>query len=287
MLDGFFFLAGLEVEIDAAVVIFAEFGVQRGEEFAERFAVPGHQFREEQSGDGGVAFGKIEAGADAAAFFAADQDVLLEHELADVFEADGDFVELAAEFGGELVDELGDGESFGDVAGEIAGSGEVPDEQGENLVRIDERAVAIDGADAVAVAVGAEAGVVFSGAHGLAQRVDVRLDGFGMDAAEARIARAANFVAGDAVAAEKFEEQAGGGAVHGVGDEAKFGVANALPVDEFFDGVEIRSARIERLNQIFARGERRNAVALNVRRVRFRFARRWKATRCCRSWLCT
>ena len=45
--DGFFFLTGFYVEIDAAVMVFAEFFVERGEEFAERFAVPRHEFGEE------------------------------------------------------------------------------------------------------------------------------------------------------------------------------------------------------------------------------------------------
>ena len=93
----FCFCCGLNIQIDAAVVIFAKFGVQSSEQLAEGFTVPGHQLGEEESGDGGVAFGKMEAGAEAAAFFAADEDVLFEHQLADVFEADGDFVELAAE----------------------------------------------------------------------------------------------------------------------------------------------------------------------------------------------
>src|SRR5207253_7649864 len=125
-----------------------------------------------------------------------------EHELANVFEADGHFVKFASEFCGQLVDELRDGKSFCDIAGQAAGSCEVPHEQRKNLVRIDERAVAVDGTDAVAIPVSAESGVVFSRANGLAQRFDVRLDWLRMHAAETRIARAANFIAGDSVAAE-------------------------------------------------------------------------------------
>ena len=106
--DGFLFLVRLYVEIDAAVMIFAKFGVQRGEQLAQGFAVPGHQLGEEESGNGGVAFGEMQAGAEAAAFFAADENVLFEHEFADVFESDGHFVELAAEAVGDFVDELGD-----------------------------------------------------------------------------------------------------------------------------------------------------------------------------------
>ena len=46
----------------------------------------------------------------------------------------------------------------------------------------------------------AKSGVVAAFAHGFLQRRDVRLDGLGIDAAKKRIARAANFIAGDAVA---------------------------------------------------------------------------------------
>jgi hypothetical protein len=140
-----------------------------------------------------------------------------------------------------------------------AGADEMPDEERENLMRIDEGAVAIDGADAVAVAVGAKADVIFAGEDGFAERVDVRLDGFGMSAAEKRVARAADFVASDAVAFEKIGEYACSGAVHGVGNKAEFRFAKAVPIDELFDGVEIRSARIDGVDPIFLRRKRRHA----------------------------
>src|SRR5580693_7444252 len=249
MVDGLFFLAGLEIEVNSAVMIFAEFLVKSGEELAESLSMPSHEFGEEQRGDGGIAFGEIHAGADAAAFFATDENILLEHELADVFEADGDFVELAIIFCGELVDEFGDGESFSDFAFELTGADEVPDEEREDLMGIDEGAVAIDRADAVAVTVGGESDIVFAGEDGFAERIDVRLDGFGMRAAEKRVARAADFVAGDTVAFENFWEDAGGRAVHGVGDVTKFGFAEAIPVDKLFDGFDVGGARVELLDE--------------------------------------
>ena len=144
--------------------------------------------------------GKIKLGADAAGFFAAQQDVAFQHQFADVLEADGHFVNAAAEARGDLVEQLGGGKCLGHVAGQFARAGQMPEQDGEDLVRRDERAVAIHGADAVAVAVGGKAGVVAARAHRVAQRFDVRLDRLGIDAAEQRIARAANFVAGDAVA---------------------------------------------------------------------------------------
>src|SRR5215813_12999069 len=129
----------------------AKFGMKGAKKFPERFSVPSHEFSEKKRGDSGVALGKIKAEADATALFAAYEDILFEHEFANVFEADGNFVKLAIEFCGEFVDELGDGKGFCDVAREIAHASKVPDEKRKDLVRIDERAVAVDGADAVTV----------------------------------------------------------------------------------------------------------------------------------------
>src|SRR5579872_1621518 len=269
MLDRFFLLAGLEVEIDAAVMIFAKFVVQSREKFAERLAVPRHELGKEQCGNRSIALWQIHAGADAAAFFATNQDILLEHQLANVFKADGNFVHLSAEFQGEFVDELCDRESFRDFAFKLACADEVPDEQRENLMWIDEAAVAIDRANAVAVAVGGEANVVFAAQHGLPQRIDVRLDRLRMRAAKKRIARPSDFVARNAVAFENLGQNAGGGAVHRVGDVAEFRFSQAIPIDKLFDGFDVRRAGIERLNEIFLRWQRRNAVRNNTAKLRF------------------
>src|SRR6202041_2176793 len=119
----------------------------------------------------------------------------------------------------QFVDEFRDGKCLGDVAGEFPRADQVPDHQRENLVGVDEGAVAVDGPDAVAVTVGGETGVILSGEDRLAQSVNVRLDGFGMHATESRVAGAANFVADHAVTRKKFFQQAGGRAVHRVNDE--------------------------------------------------------------------
>src|ERR1700732_995577 len=102
---------------------------------------------------------------------------------------------------------------------------------------IDERALAIDGANAVPVAVGAKAGVVFPREDRLAERIDVLLDRFGMRAAEKRVTGAANFATDDTVAFEDIGKQTRGGAMHGVGDEADVGFAEAVPIDKLFDRV--------------------------------------------------
>src|SRR5258705_805024 len=245
--------------------MFAKFSVQRGEEFAERFAVPCHEFGQKERGDGRVALGKIEAESDTAAFFAADENILFEHQFADVFEADGNFVQLAVELCCELVDELCNRKRFGDFAGKISHSSEVPNEQGEDLVWIDEGTVAVDRADAIAIAVGSEPSVVFSGNYCLAQWANVRLNRLGMDAAEARFAFAANFRAGDAVASEEFRQKAGGGSEHCIGNEAEIGFADAVPIDEFFESVEIGRARLKGLDEFWLRRKLRNVGRLDER----------------------
>src|SRR5215467_10553385 len=98
----------------------------------------------------------------------------------------------------------------------------MPNEQRQNLVRGDERSAAVDRADAVAVAIGAETGVIFPGKHGLAQRLNVWLDGLRMHAPEPRVARSPNLVARNAVAAEQFGQQACRSSVHGIENETKF-----------------------------------------------------------------
>src|SRR5579885_3237577 len=113
--------------------------------------MPGHQFGEKKRGNRSVALRQVEAGADAAAFFAAKQNILLEHELADVLEADRHLVEFAAELGRELVNKLSDGEGFGNVAGQVTRSSEVPNEERENLVRIDEGPGSVNRADAIGI----------------------------------------------------------------------------------------------------------------------------------------
>src|SRR5258708_22865116 len=99
----------------------------------------------------------------------------------------------------------------------------------------------------------------------------MRLDRFRMYPAEARVARAANFIAGDAIAPEKFDEQARGRAMHDIGDEAKLRVPQPFPIDQFFECVEIWRARLQNVNHVFSRRGRRGALSLLPRREFFSF----------------
>src|SRR5258707_590765 len=145
----------------------------------------------------------------------------------------------------------------------------MPEEQCKDLVRIHEGAVAVDGADAVAVSIGTQSRVEFSSEHRLPQGVDVRFDRFRMHAAESRIARAANLVAGDAIAAQQLGQQARGRSMHGIRDEAESRVAKLFPVHQFFEFVEIRLTGFQRLNEIFLRWQRGNVRTLHDFEIAF------------------
>ena len=106
----------------------------------------------------------------------------------------------------------------------------MPQQDGKNLVRVDERAVTIHCADAVGVAIEREAGVEFALHHGPLQRCDVRLDRLRVYAAEERVARATNLFTGDFVAAEQIAQQSAPRAVHGINHKADFGGAQAIPI---------------------------------------------------------
>src|SRR5712671_6643216 len=136
-------------------------------------------------------------------------------------------------------------------------------------MRIYKSAVTVDCADAVAVAIGAERGIVFSGTDRLTRGFDMRLDGLGMYACKAGIARAANFIAGDSVAREQSSEQPGCRTVHWVAQESELCVAQARPIDQFFDGVQIGCSRFEWLDQFFARRKRWSAFALDLGKFAF------------------
>src|ERR1700691_248463 len=125
----------------------AEFLMQHRDQLAQALAVPGHHFRKQKGAYGCVALRKMQFRSDAAAFLAAQQDVTLEHAVADVLEPDGRFPYFAAELCGNFVDHLGDGKRFCDVARELSRPREVPEEDGKYLVRGNESAVLVHRSD--------------------------------------------------------------------------------------------------------------------------------------------
>src|SRR5260370_8585798 len=116
----------------------------------------------------------------------------------------------------------------------MVSSCQVRHEQRKDLVGFEDRAVAVNRPDAVASAVGAEAGVVFSGTHGLPQRFDVRLDRLRIYTAQTRITRPAYFAAANSVATEELRQQARRPSAPGTEDQAQFRTPQPSPVPTSF-----------------------------------------------------
>ena len=110
----------------------------------------------------------------------------------------------------------------------------------------DESAIAVHGADAVGVSVKSKSRVKVAFAQSLTQRFHVRLDGLGIHASEQRIARAADFLAFDSVAAEKFAQQTSPRSMHGINEEPEFRCTYAVPVNQPGQSFQIRRANVER-----------------------------------------
>ena len=178
------------------------------------------------------------ANADAAAFLPAQQQVVFEHEVGDVLEADAGFVQGQGVALGHAVDHFADGKRPGHTAGEAASLDQVAEEQREDFVRVNEVALGVYGGQAVGVAVGGEPGHAIVRADGFAQGVQVGVQRFGLRAAKERVTGAANFHRRDAVRREDFAQVAGAGAVHRVNSEAErraveAGSGDAVEVHQF------------------------------------------------------
>ena len=92
---------------------------------------------------------------------------------------------------------------------------------------VDEVAVLVGGADAVGIAVGAEAGMAAVGDDRLAESADVRLDGLGIDAGKQRVDVAADLHVVDAEAGEDIGEDGAARAVHGVDGELEVRISRS------------------------------------------------------------
>src|ERR1700751_3183604 len=97
------------------------------DKLTEGHLMPGHDFSEQQGAYRGVALRQIELGANAPGFLAAHQNVVFEHPLANVFEADRHLVHAAAVTGRDLVEQLSGGERLGQIAADLPGASEMPE----------------------------------------------------------------------------------------------------------------------------------------------------------------
>ena len=230
----FSFWPGLHVQIDASIVKFAKLGVEHLP--AVRPAIYRcHAISSARNSaeTRGVALWQIETGANATALFATDQNILLQHQFANVLEADGHFMSLRPYFAAILSISFVTENVFAMSPGKLAGTDEMPRHQRENLMRIDKGAVAIDCADAITVAVGSQPSIEFSGEHGLAQerRCAVRwARGERRRNEGSRVPRISSEAT--PLRVKEFLEQSRRRAVHRIHDKSEFRIAQSLPVDQ-------------------------------------------------------
>ncbi len=127
---------------------------------------------------------------------------------------------------------------------------ERPAEQdAKDFVRIDEVPVLVGRADAVRVAVRAQASLAAVGDHRLAQGANVRLDGLGVNAGKERIHVAANLHVRHTQAGEDFGDNRSAGAVHRVEGELHAGFFERVEAGEALDGLQVRGQEIYFLNR--------------------------------------
>jgi hypothetical protein len=117
-------------------------------------------------------------------------------------------------------------------------------EDGVYLVRIDEIAVLIDGADAISVTIGREAGGAFVLDDGVLKGADMRLDRLGIDAGKKWIVLKTDLDVIDAELVEDAGKNAAAGAVHAVDGQLHAGLCDQVEVGEFRDGIDIGSHEI-------------------------------------------
>src|ERR1035438_4075103 len=130
-----------DVQVDAAVLVLAVFGLEIGDELAQCLALLRHHVGQEKRIKQAIALRQVALEADAARLLAAHHDLPLQHVVADEFEADAVLDQLAAVLGADSVQHLGGVEGAGDGA-RPALALEYPTQQdGKDLVRIDELAV--------------------------------------------------------------------------------------------------------------------------------------------------
>ena len=191
------------MEVLANRVIGTNLGKQLFELRAQALAACGHHFGHQQAGDDAVFLGHMAADGEASRLLAADCDLVLVDELANVLEADRSLVERHLVEVGESVNQVGGGHTLGHAVAPAARLNQVVEQQRDDVVGLDEGAVSIHNAEAVGVAIGGNAESRANLAHlrlGVAEQVIV---GLGRMAAEEDVAVVVHGFNGDAGIAQQ------------------------------------------------------------------------------------
>src|SRR5262249_54125527 len=135
-----------------------------------------------------------------------------------------------------------------------------PQQHRENLVRVDEAPVFRYSADAVGVAVCRKAGVAPFFNYNLAQLLNVRLDGLGIDSRKQRIQLLANRHVADAAILEDAGENAAPRAIHGVDRDVEPGLGDEIEIGEAADRLDVVGLQIDLVDPGFRFPRRKRLI---------------------------
>ena len=225
-------------------MMFAVLLLQVAHQLAERLAFFRHDGRQQQRIQNAVALGQVATNADSAGFLAADEDVALEHEVADVLEADTALVHFAAVFRADAIDHASGVEGANDFARPLLALQQPLEDDRENLVRVHEAAVFGDGTEAVGIAICGKPRGALLAHYRLLKQFDVRQDGLGINAREQRVQLATNFYVVDVGLGKDALEHAAAGAVHDVDRELETGLLDGVEVDKLLYCRDVRSLEV-------------------------------------------
>ena len=187
------------------------------------------------------------------AFFAADNDLVLADQLADILEADRRLVDRYAVFSGHGIDQMGGGDTAGHTPFQFAHPDQVIQEQGNDVVGLDEGAIAIQDAETVGVAVGCQpqtnGRVAFDQRDKIGNMTFGRL---GRMAAEVGIEVVVNDNVRDAALLQRLIQIPPAGAVQGI--ERHFPeMGNGIKVNLLFQRLQIPLPGVDALQEPLAR----------------------------------
>ena len=215
--------------------------------FRQRRPPGGDHFRHQEARENAILFRQMIFNAHAGAFLAAEQNLAFIDQRANIFESHGRFENGPSAFPGDRVEQMRGGYAAGDTQLAVAtGLQQIIEHQPENVIRRNERAIAIYNAEAIRIAVGGKPRHRASGGNFLAQFSDVILGRVGPGAIKKHVAVCADGGNRNSMAREEFIKVAGAAAVQRVIDEMATAFLDHVEANQFFDLREIWLARVER-----------------------------------------
>ena len=220
------------MHVDAPVLVLAKLLLQRSDNLSQRLTLVRHYVGEQQGIQQPIALRQVAADADAARLLAADQDLLFQHQVAHILEADPVFMQRAPVLRRDAVDHLGGVECAGHIARPALARQQPIQQHREDLVCVHHVALLIHRADAVRVAIGNKPGVALLGNHGQLRRADMRQDRLRIDPRKQRVQLVANLHKRNLRAGKDSSNHAATASIHAVDEELVARAANRVQIDE-------------------------------------------------------